>query len=156
MAILDGFGTRAIHTASAPSADTGAVIPPISLSTTYAQSAVGVHKGYEYTRSGNPNRDALEALLASLEAGGHYGLAFASGSATTATVLQALGKDAHVLSVNDVYGGTFRYMTKVSNLDTSFLDLEHSDDDAIRAAIRPNTKASLLLMHIRTRSRPHS
>lgn len=139
---LDGFGTRAIHVGSDPANDTGAVIPPISLSTTYAQQAVGVHKGYEYTRSGNPNRDALEALLANLEAGGHYGFAFSSGSATTATVLQALGQDAHVLSVNDVYGGTFRYMTKVSNLQTTFLDLEQADDDAVRDAIRPNTKVN--------------
>ncbi|KAI5121028.1 hypothetical protein M0805_005973 [Coniferiporia weirii] len=139
-ATSDGFGTRAVHTASAPSPDTGAVIPPISLSTTYAQSAVGVHKGYEYTRSGNPNRDQLEELLASLESGGAHALAFASGSATTAAVLQALDRDAHVLSVNDVYGGTFRYMTKVSGLETSFLDMENEDDGAIYRAIKPNTK----------------
>ncbi|KAL5490171.1 CYS3 [Sanghuangporus weigelae] len=137
---LDGFGTRAVHTGSAPSSETGAVIPPISLSTTYAQAAVGVHKGYEYTRSGNPNRDQLEQLLAGLEEGGAYALAFASGSATTATVLQSLGPDAHVLSVNDVYGGTFRYMTKVSNLETSFVDLEKESDESIYAAIKSNTK----------------
>ncbi|EJD05693.1 uncharacterized protein FOMMEDRAFT_166049 [Fomitiporia mediterranea MF3/22] len=136
----DGFGTRAVHTGSAPSLETGAVIPPISLATTYAQSAVGVHKGYEYTRSGNPNRDQLEQLLASIERGGEYALAFASGSSTTATVLQSLGPDAHVLSVNDVYGGTFRYMTKVSNLETSFVDLEKEEDETIYAAIRSNTK----------------
>jgi cystathionine gamma-lyase len=141
---LSGFGTRAIHVGSAPSEETGAVIPPISLATTYAQSAVGVHKGYEYTRSGNPNRDQLESLLASLEADGQYALAFSSGSATTSVVLQALDRDAHVLSVNDVYGGTFRYMTKVSGLDVSFLDLEHTDDEAVRNAIRPNTKVSTL------------
>ena len=139
---LDGFGTRAVHTGSAPSSETGAVNPPISLSTTYAQAAVGVHKGYEYTRSGNPNRDQLEQLLAGLEQGGAYALAFASGSATTATVLQSLGPDAHVLSVNDVYGGTFRYMTRVSNLETSFVDLEKESDDAIYAAIKHNTKVS--------------
>lgn len=139
---LDGFGTRAVHTGSAPSSETGAVIPPISLSTTYAQAAVGVHKGYEYTRSGNPNRDQLEQLLAGLEQGGAYALAFASGSATTATVLQSLGPDAHVLSVNDVYGGTFRYMTRVSNLETSFVDLEKESDDTIYAAIKHNTKVS--------------
>lgn len=138
----DGFGTRAIHTGSAPSLETGAVIPPISLSTTYAQQAVGTHKGYEYTRSGNPNREQLETLLASLEAGGQYALAFSSGSATTATVLQALATDAHVLSVNDVYGGTFRYLTKVSNLETTFLDMEDVEDEVIYGAIRPNTKAS--------------
>lgn len=140
--LSDGFGTRAVHTGSAPSQETGAVIPAISLSTTYAQSKVGVHKGYEYTRSGNPNRDQLEELLASLESGGQYALAFASGSATTATVLQSLDRDAHVLSVNDVYGGTFRYMTRVSNLETSFVDLEKESDEAIYTAIRPNTKVS--------------
>ena len=140
----DNFATRAVHVGSAPSNETGAVIPPISLSTTYAQSAVGVHKGYEYSRSGNPNRDQLESLLASLESGGKYALTFSSGSATTATILQSLDRDAHVLSVNDVYGGTFRYMTKVSNLETSFLDMEHATDDTIYNAIRPNTRVSRL------------
>lgn len=140
----DGFATRTVHTGSAPSSETGAVIPPISLSTTYAQSAVGVHKGYEYTRSGNPNRDQLEALLAGIESGGEYALAFSSGSATTATILQSLDRDAHVLSVNDVYGGTFRYMTKVSGLGTTFLDMEHTGDHDIFAAIRPNTKVCTL------------
>ena len=139
---LSGFGTRAIHVGSSPSEETGAVIPPISLATTYAQSAVGVHKGYEYTRSGNPNRDQLESLLASLEKEGQFGLAFSSGSATTSVVLQSLERDAHVLSVNDVYGGTFRYMTKVSGLDVSFVDMESADDDTLRNAIRPNTKVS--------------
>ena len=139
---LDGFGTRAVHTGSAPSQETGAVIPPISLSTTYAQAAVGVHKGFEYTRSGNPNREQLERLLADIEEGGGHALAFASGSATTATVIQSLGPNAHVLSVNDVYGGTFRYMTKVSNLETSFVDLEKESDEVIFAAIKSNTKVS--------------
>lgn len=138
----DGFGTRAVHSGSAPSQETGAVIPAISLSTTYAQSKIGVHKGYEYTRSGNPNRDQLEELLASIESGGKYALAFASGSATTATVLQSIGNDGHVLSVNDVYGGTFRYMTRVSNLQTSFIDLEKESDEVIYNAIRPNTRVS--------------
>lgn len=145
------FGTRAIHVGSEPSSETGAVINPISLSTTYAQSAVGVHKGYEYSRSGNPNRDQLEALLASLESGGEYALTFSTGSATTATILQAVDRDAHVLSVNDVYGGTFRYMTKVSGLETTFLDMEHTQDQEVYDAIRPNTKAStpeLLHAHI--------
>ncbi|KAG6806505.1 hypothetical protein H0H92_011078, partial [Tricholoma furcatifolium] len=138
------FGTRAIHVGSAPNKETGAVIPPISLSTTYKQEAIGVHQGFEYSRSGNPNRDAFEETLASLEAGGAYALAFASGSAATATVLQSLGPNAHILSVNDVYGGTFRYMSKVGsinqNLETTFLDLETIDDESFLAAIRPNTK----------------
>lgn len=140
----DGFGTRAIHVGSEPSSETGAVIPSISLSTTYKQSGIGIHKGFEYSRSANPNRNALEETLAAIEAGGAYGIAFSSGSATTATILQSLGPQAHILSVNDVYGGTFRYMTKVAKLnqglDTTFVDLENADDDTIFAAIQSNTK----------------
>ena len=101
-------------------------------------------QGFEYSRSGNPNRNALEATLAALESGGSYAIAFSSGSATTATMLQSLGPDAHILSVNDVYGGTFRYMTRVAavnqGLETTFVDLEGADDDTIRAAFRHNTK----------------
>jgi len=141
---IDGFGTRAIHVGSEPNEETGAVIPPISLSTTYKQSAIGVHKGFEYSRSGNPNRNALEKTLASLEAGGAYALAFASGSATTATVLQSLGPNAHIVSVNDVYGGTFRYIRRVAaenqGLEATFLDLENATDDEIIASFRENTK----------------
>jgi len=141
---LDGFGTRVIHVGSDPDAETGAVIPSISLSTTYKQDAVGVHKGFEYSRAANPNRNALEATLASIETGGAYALAFSSGSATTATVLQSLGPNAHVLSVNDVYGGTFRYMRRVAaenqGLETTFLDIENADDGQILSAIRDNTK----------------
>jgi cystathionine beta-lyase/cystathionine gamma-synthase len=106
-------------------------------------------KGYEYSRSANPNRNALEATLASLESGGAHALAFASGSATTATVLQSLGLNAHIVSVNEVYGGTFRYMTRVASenqgLETTFVDLEHADEEAIRDAIRENTKVLLSL-----------
>ncbi|KAJ8469257.1 hypothetical protein ONZ51_g9119 [Trametes cubensis] len=145
---LDGFGTRAIHAGSEANEETGAVIPPISLSTTYKQDGIGKHKGFEYSRSGNPNRNAFETTLAALESGGAYALAFSSGSATTATVLQSLGPDAHIISVNDVYGGTFRYMTRVASenqgLETTFVDLENADDDTIRAAFRPNTKVCFL------------
>ncbi|KAM6492051.1 Cys/Met metabolism PLP-dependent enzyme domain containing protein [Amanita muscaria] len=141
---LDGFGTRAIHIGSDPNPETGAVIPSISLSTTYKQDSIGVHKGFEYSRSGNPNRNALEATLAAIEYGGAHALAFSSGSATTATVLQSLGPNAHVLSVNDVYGGTFRYMRRVAaenqGLQTTFLDLENADEDTIISAIKDNTK----------------
>ena len=164
---IDGFGTRAVHVGSEPSPETGAVIPSISLSTTYKQEAIGVHKvrtdqnlsfvafranllqGYEYSRSGNPNRNALEATLASLESGGADALAFSSGSATTATVLQSLGPDAHIVSVNDVYGGTFRYMRRVASenqgLETTFLDLETADDNTVVSAFRENTKVRLLI-----------
>jgi cystathionine gamma-lyase len=141
---VDGFGTRAIHVGSEPDPETGAVIPSISLSTTYKQNGVGNHKGFEYSRSGNPNREALETTLAALEAGGAYAVAFASGSATTATLVQSIGPNAHVLSVNDVYGGTFRYLKRVASeiqgIEASFLDLETADDDVILAAFRPNTK----------------
>jgi cystathionine gamma-lyase len=101
-------------------------------------------KGFEYSRSGNPNRNALESTLASLESGGAHALAFSSGSATTATVLQSLGPNAHVISVNDVYGGTFRYIRRVAaenqGLEATFLDLENAGDDEILGAIRENTK----------------
>ncbi|KAI0305214.1 Cys/Met metabolism PLP-dependent enzyme-domain-containing protein [Multifurca ochricompacta] len=141
---LDGFGTRAIHVGSDPDPNTGAVIPAISLSTTYKQEGVGNHKGFEYSRSGNPNRNALERTLASLESGGAYALAFASGSATTATVLQSLGPNAHIVSVNDVYGGTFRYMTRVAKenqgLETTFVDLENADEEQVNNALHDNTK----------------
>jgi cystathionine gamma-lyase len=103
-------------------------------------------KGFEYSRSGNPNRNSLETTLASLESGGAHALAFASGSATTATVLQSLGQNAHIISVNDVYGGTFRYMQRVAaenqGLESTFLDLENARDDEILGAIRENTKVT--------------
>ena len=101
-------------------------------------------QGFEYSRSDNPNRQALETTLAALEAGGAYAIAFASGSATTATLVQAVGPNAHILSVNDVYGGTFRYLKRVASeiqaLETTFVDLETADDDAVLAAFQPNTK----------------
>lgn len=165
-----GFSTRAIHVGSEPDSLTGAVIPAISLSTTYKQDSVGVHKactsvsfrvqrgsdwqslfqGYEYSRSDNPNRRALETQLAFLE-GGEHGLAFASGSAATATVFNAIGPDSHVISVNDVYGGTFRYMKRVAKenqgVDVTFLDLENAEEESIHAALRPNTKVCVLIYH---------
>ncbi|KAJ8073914.1 cystathionine gamma-lyase cys3 [Marasmius tenuissimus] len=147
--LIDGFGTRAIHVGSEPNEETGAVIPAISLSTTYKQDGVGNHKGFEYSRSGNPNRNALERTLAAIEAGGSEAIAFASGSATTATVIQSLGPSAHVISVNDVYGGTFRYITRVASstqgVEATFLDLEDitpgSDGERnLIQAFRPSTK----------------
>ncbi|KAF7316785.1 hypothetical protein HMN09_00411600 [Mycena chlorophos] len=138
-----GFATRAVHVGSEPSSETGAVIPPISLSTTFKQDSVGVHKGFEYTRSSNPSRLALETMLAAIETGGAHALAFSSGSAATATVIQSLGPDAHIIAVSDVYGGTWRYMMKVakelSGLDVSWVHPEGSAEE-IRAALRPNTK----------------
>ncbi|KAH9918715.1 pyridoxal phosphate-dependent transferase [Epithele typhae] len=137
-ASLDGFGTRAIHVGSEPSEETGAVIPSISLSTTYKQHGVGNHKvRLRVLALGNPNRNALEATLAALETGGAHAL-------PSPTVLQALGPDAHIVSVNDVYGGTFRYMTRVAaenqGVETTFVDLENASNDEILDAFRPNTK----------------
>lgn len=100
-------------------------------------------QGFEYSRSGNPNRAALESALASVE-GGTYGLAFASGSAATVTMINALGPDAHILSVNDVYGGTYRYIKRVASenqgVTSSYVNLQDEDDNAILSAFRPNTK----------------
>ncbi|KAI9473500.1 MAG: Cys/Met metabolism PLP-dependent enzyme-domain-containing protein [Benjaminiella poitrasii] len=135
-----GFGTRAVHAAQHPDPTTGAVIPALSLSTTYKQSAAGVHTGFEYSRSGNPNRNNFEKAIATLE-GAKYGLAFASGSSTTATIVNSLEQGSHLISVNDVYGGTYRYFTKVAaniGIETSFVNL--SDAANIESHFKPNTK----------------
>jgi cystathionine gamma-synthase len=109
---VSGFETRAIHAGQPPEASTGAVVPPITLATTFAQSAVGEHAGYEYSRSGNPTRAALEACLASLE-GARHGLAFASGLAATDAVMRSLGAGEGVALGDDAYGGTFRLVARV-------------------------------------------
>lgn len=106
------FETLAIHAGQEPDAATGAVVTPISLSTTFAQSEVGVHKGYEYSRSGNPTRTALETQVAALERARH-GLAFASGLAAEDNILRLLRQGQRVLLGNDAYGGTFRLISKV-------------------------------------------
>ncbi len=106
------FETRAIHAGQEPDPTTGAVVTPISLSTTFVQDSVGVHKGYEYARSGNPTRSALEACVASLE-GVTHGLAFASGLAAEDAVLRLLRPGQRVVLGNDAYGGTFRLIAKV-------------------------------------------
>jgi cystathionine beta-lyase/cystathionine gamma-synthase len=106
------FETRAIHVGQEPDPATGAVIVPIYQTSTYAQEGPGEHSGYEYSRTGNPTRAALETCLASLEAAAH-GFAFASGMAATTTVFHLLSPGDRVVSVNDVYGGTYRLFTKV-------------------------------------------
>ncbi|KAJ1844095.1 cystathionine gamma-lyase cys3 [Coemansia sp. RSA 2708] len=134
-----GFGTLAIHAGAEPDAATGAVIPALSLSTTFKQRAVGDFV-YEYSRSANPNRTNLETAVAALEHAKH-GFAFASGSATTATVLSALAPGSHVISVNDVYGGTHRYLNKVAGsmgITTTFVDL--ADVGNLRDAVRADTR----------------
>jgi len=107
-----GFETRAIHTGQDPDAASGAVVPPITLATTFAQSDVGEHQGFEYSRSGNPTRLALETCLASLE-GARHGFAFASGLAAEDALLRQLPRGSHIVLGNDAYGGTFRLIDKV-------------------------------------------
>ena len=122
-----GFETRAVHTGQEPDPVTGAVVTPISLSTTFAQDGVGGHKGFEYSRSGNPTRAALETCVASLE-GGRHGLAFASGLAAEDNVLRLLQGGDRVLLGNDAYGGTFRLISKVHTaLTWTAVDLIDTD-----------------------------
>ncbi len=133
-----GFETRAVHTGQEPDPVTGAVVTPISLSTTFAQDGVGGHKGFEYSRSGNPTRAALEACVASLE-GGRHGLAFASGLAAEDNVLRLLQPGDRVLLGNDAYGGTFRLISKVhTGLAWTAVDL--IDTDRLAAEWPSDTK----------------
>ena len=132
------FGTLAVHAGSPHDPSTGAVIESISLSTTFAQSGVGKPLGaYEYVRSGNPNRDNFEQAVAALE-NAKYALAFSSGSATTATILQSLAQGSHVVSVSDVYGGTHRYFTKVAAAHGVQITFSPSIELDVAELIRPN------------------
>ncbi|KAK5174502.1 cystathionine gamma-lyase cys3 [Saxophila tyrrhenica] len=134
------FGTLAVHAGSPIDPTTGAVIEPISLSTTYAQSSVGKPIGeYEYTRSSNPNRLNFERAIAALERG-RYALAYASGSAATANILQSLAAGSHVISVSDVYGGTHRYFTKVASAHGVRVTFTPSIELDIEELITPETK----------------
>jgi cystathionine gamma-lyase len=136
-----GLGTRAIHAGQHPDPSTGAVMPPIYATSTYAQSSPGVHQGFEYSRTHNPTRFAYERCIAGLE-GGSRGFAFASGLAATSTILELLDSGSHVICMDDVYGGTYRLFERVrrrsAGLDFSFVDL--TDPAAFEAAIRPNTR----------------
>ena len=133
------FGTNAIHAGQAPDPSTGAVMTPIYQSSTYAQSAPGEHQGYEYSRVSNPTRTALEGNLAALEGAAH-GIAFASGVAGIDAIMKGLRPGDHVISTNDLYGGSFRLFTKVFEpfgIDFSFVDM--TDLDQIEAAITDDT-----------------
>lgn len=135
------LATLAIHAGQAPDPSTGAVMVPIYATSTYAQSSPGEHQGFEYSRSHNPTRFAYERCVAGLE-GGSRGFAFASGLAATSTILEVLDSGAHVIAMDDVYGGTYRLFERVrrrsAGLDFSWVDL--TDLDAFEAAIRPETK----------------
>jgi cystathionine gamma-lyase len=136
-----GFGTRAIHAGQSHDPVTGAVMTPIYYTSTYAQSAPGVHKGYEYSRTHNLTRFALEANLASLE-GGIGGLCFASGLAATSTLLQMFDSGTHVVACDDLYGGTYRLFDKVYRrfgFEFSYVD-PLLGAAGIEAQIKPNTK----------------
>jgi cystathionine gamma-lyase len=133
--------TLAIHAGQEPDPSTGAIMTPVYQTSTYVQTAPGEHKGYEYSRSQNPTRKALEGNLAALEGAAH-GLAFASGCAAAATLMHMLDSGAHVVCADDVYGGTYRLFDKVferSGISFSFVDL--TEPSALRNAIRPETKA---------------
>ena len=136
-----GFGTRAIHAGQAPDPSTGAVMPPIYATSTYAQSSPGVHQGYEYSRTQNPTRMAWERCLADLESGSH-GFAFASGMAAIATLLELLDAGSHVVAMDDLYGGTGRLFNRVrarsAGLRFSYADL--SDPAALEAAMQDGTR----------------
>lgn len=136
-----GLGTRAIHAGQQPDPSTGAIMTPIYATSTYVQESPGKHKGYEYSRTQNPTRNAYEACVASLE-GGSAGFAFASGLAAASTTLELLDSGDHVIAMDDLYGGTYRLFERVrqrsAGLEFSYVDL--NDLDAVRAAMRPNTR----------------
>ncbi|GIJ44849.1 cystathionine gamma-synthase [Virgisporangium aliadipatigenens] len=137
-----GFDTIAIHAGQDPDPRTGAVIPPIYQTSTYAQDAVGSPRlGYEYSRSANPTRDALQTQLAALE-GGRHGLAFASGLAAEDTLLRAALKPGdHVIIPDDAYGGTYRLFARVAaRWGVEFTPVHTTHTDAVRAAVRPSTR----------------
>src|ERR1700745_520235 len=136
-----GFATRCVHAGQDNDPTTGAVITPIYATSTYAQSSPGVHKGFEYARTQNPTRMALERCVADLE-GGIAGFAFASGMAATATILDCLEKDSHVVVGDDVYGGTRRLFDQVrrpsAGIEATYVDL--SSAETLTTAIRPSTR----------------
>src|ERR671915_1615712 len=145
------FATRAIHVGQEPDPTTGATITPIYQTSTYTQQAPGQHKGYEYSRTGNPTRTALEECVASLE-GGEYGLAFASGLAATVATMSLLSPGDHVVAGDDLYGGTYRLFDKVlprtGGLEFTYADT--TDPNAVEEALRPETK----LLWIETPTNP--
>ena len=135
------FATRTIHAGQKPDPSTGAVMPPIYATSTYAQESPGKHKGYEYSRTQNPTRHAYERCIADLESG-QQAFAFASGMAATSTVIELLNQGDHIVAMDDLYGGTFRLFEKVrkrsAGLQFTFTDL--SDPEKLKRAIQPETK----------------
>ena len=136
-----GCATRTIHAGQQPDPTTGAIMTPIYATSTYVQSSPGVHQGFEYARTQNPTRMAYERCVADLE-GGQAGFAFASGMAASATLLDCLDRGAHVVAVDDLYGGTWRLFEQVrrrtAGLEFTFVDL--AEPGALEGAIRPETR----------------
>lgn len=135
-----GRGTLAVHAGVEPDPTTGAIMTPVYLTSTYVQDGVGNHKGFEYSRTHNPTRSALEAAFAALEHGAH-GLAFASGLAAMDTVLKTLKPGDEVISTNDLYGGSYRLFTTVfANYGITFHFVDLGDLDALRGALNEDTR----------------
>ncbi len=145
------FATRVIHAGQEPDPLTGAIMTPIYATSTYVQSSPGVHKGYEYSRTQNPTRQALERCVADLESG-RYGFAFSSGLAATGTILELLDTGNHVIALDDIYGGSTRLFEKVrrrsAGLDFTFVDM--TDIKAVRNAVKSSTR----LIWVETPSNP--
>lgn len=148
--VRTGFGTRAIHAGQRPEPATGAIMTPVFQTSTYVQPELGRHLGYEYARTQNPTREALEANVADLEDGQH-GIAFASGMAALDTLAKLFSAGDHVVSGEGIYGGSFRLFDKVfSRLGIRFTFVDSSDPEAIAAAIEPSTR----LVHVETPTNP--
>lgn len=144
------FATRAVHVGQESDQATGATIPPVHLTTTFTQDGIGEHKGYEYSRTGNPTRESLETLIASLEEAGH-GLAFASGMAAIDAVFSLLDAGSHLVLSDAVYGGTFRLVDRVvSKRGVAHTLVDTMDIGAVAAALRPETR----LVFIETPTNP--
>jgi len=144
------FETRAIHAGQAPDPSTGAIMTPLYLTSTFVQSAPGVHQGYDYSRSGNPTRRAYENCVANLE-GARFGFAMASGCVGTATIVHLLSAGDHVVACDDMYGGSYRLFERVfarQGIEFSYADL--TDPDNLTKALRANTR----LVWIETPSNP--
>jgi len=134
------FGTKAVHAGQAPDPSTGAIMTPIYQSSTFVQSAPGQHQGYEYARTGNPTRTALEANLAALESGGH-GICFSSGLGAMDAVIRLLKAGDHVVCCDDVYGGTYRLFTQVfARFGMEFTFADMADPAAVERAVTPRTR----------------
>ena len=136
-----GFSTKAIHVGNEPDEVTGAVIPSIHTSSTFQQEAVGVHKGYDYSRTSNPTRHALEVCVASLEEG-EKAHAFSSGVAAISACVELLQPGDHIIAMDDLYGGTVRLFNEIKSIsqgiEISYVDM--SNEENIEASIKPNTK----------------